>query len=127
MVREEAEDWLAQGERDLRTARNCLQAGDYYAAAFFAQQAAEKALKALCIIRLKEFPTSHNLVRIAKQLNAPDDIVQACRSLTPVYTTARYPNAAMGPPFELFDRELAERHLREAGLVVEWVKRSLRR
>ncbi|GBC84563.1 hypothetical protein HRbin11_00994 [bacterium HR11] len=43
--REEARRWLDQARADLKTARDCLKDGDYYASAFFAQQASEKALK----------------------------------------------------------------------------------
>jgi HEPN domain-containing protein len=37
--------WLDQAEADLKTSRDCLNAENYYASAFFSQQAAEKALK----------------------------------------------------------------------------------
>jgi len=37
--------WLDQAFADLKTARDCLKDGNFYATAFFAQQAAEKALK----------------------------------------------------------------------------------
>jgi len=37
--------WLDQAEADTKTARDCLQAGNYYASAFLSQQAAEKGLK----------------------------------------------------------------------------------
>ncbi|MEM1929966.1 MAG: HEPN domain-containing protein [Thermofilaceae archaeon] len=42
---EEGLRWLDQAEADLKTAKDCLKDGNYYAAAFFAQQAAEKALE----------------------------------------------------------------------------------
>ncbi|PMP95257.1 MAG: hypothetical protein C0169_05555 [Thermodesulfobacterium geofontis] len=37
--------WLDQAEADVKTARDCLEDGNYYASAFFSQQATEKALK----------------------------------------------------------------------------------
>ena len=37
--------WLMQSEADLKTAGHSFDAEDYYAAAFWAQQAVEKALK----------------------------------------------------------------------------------
>lgn len=40
-------DWLKQSEADLRHARNALADGDYEWSCFAAQQAGEKALKAL--------------------------------------------------------------------------------
>ncbi len=44
---ERSDDWLRQGEWDLRHARNARKDQDYDWAAFAAQQAAEKAIKAL--------------------------------------------------------------------------------
>ncbi len=41
------EDWFRQSERDLRHARNSIEAGDYEWACFAAQQASEKSLKAV--------------------------------------------------------------------------------
>ncbi len=42
-----AKDWMRQAEKDLSHARRDLEDGDYEWACFSAQQAAEKAVKAL--------------------------------------------------------------------------------
>lgn len=42
---EEGLRWFDQAEADMKTAKDCLKDGNYYATAFFSQQAAEKALK----------------------------------------------------------------------------------
>jgi HEPN domain-containing protein len=42
---EEGLRWVDQAEADLKTARDCLEDGNYYASAFFGQQSAEKSLK----------------------------------------------------------------------------------
>ena len=42
-----AEDWLRQAKRDLEHARHALEDGDYEWSCFAAQQAAEKAVKAV--------------------------------------------------------------------------------
>jgi HEPN domain-containing protein len=42
---EEGLRWVDQAEADLKTARDCLEDGNYYAPAFFGQQSAEKSLK----------------------------------------------------------------------------------
>lgn len=44
---EEGLRWLDQAQADLKTAKDCLKDGNYYASAFFSHQAAEKALKGL--------------------------------------------------------------------------------
>jgi HEPN domain-containing protein len=67
-VRLEAERLLVQAEEDLVTATVFLKEERFYAAAFFAHQAAEKALKALHIQRLLAFPRSHDLLSLAERL-----------------------------------------------------------
>jgi HEPN domain-containing protein len=42
---EEGLRWVDQAEADLKTSRDCLKDGNYYASAFFAQQSAEKSLE----------------------------------------------------------------------------------
>lgn len=44
-------DWFLQTEADLDSAEYNLAGGKYYAAVIFAQQAAEKALKAVYILK----------------------------------------------------------------------------
>src|SRR5437870_2705950 len=48
-------DWMAQGERDLEVARTAAREGFHEWACFASQQAAEKALKAAHLSRLREF------------------------------------------------------------------------
>ncbi|MGC8849627.1 MAG: HEPN domain-containing protein [Candidatus Bathyarchaeia archaeon] len=47
---EEGERRLDQAKADLKTARDCLKDGNYYACAFFSQQSAEKALEGLPLL-----------------------------------------------------------------------------
>ncbi|MDZ4277893.1 MAG: HEPN domain-containing protein [Dehalococcoidia bacterium] len=98
----------------------------WYAAAFFAQQAAEKALKALFIVnRREESPKTHNLVAIAELLRAPDHILAGLRRIGPVYTIARYPDAANGLPVKMFNRAMAEQAVQDAQDTVQWVAQNL--
>ena len=61
-MREEVKNWFRQAEADLRSAGNSKGCGDYYMLVFASQQAAEKALKALCLLKLKEFPKGHSII-----------------------------------------------------------------
>ena len=125
-MRPEAQAWWDQAQADLLTARDILTLEHWYAAAFFAQQAAEKAIKALFIVaERKESPKTHNLLAIAETLKAPKDVLDATRGLSPVYTVARYPDAANGRPVDAFNQEIAERRIDDAERVIRWVSRSL--
>ncbi len=91
---------------------------------FDAQQAAEKALKALCIERGIEFPYVHDLARLITLLQdegqpMPDEVTEAGR-LTRYAVFTRYPG--------LDDPVTEEDHNRAVSIaerVVEWVEDRL--
>ncbi len=58
MIKREALLWFKQAEMDLRKALNDLSTRDWDSAAFWSQQAAEKALKALLLNARVIYPTS---------------------------------------------------------------------
>lgn len=97
-MRREARNWLRQAEADMKTAKDCLGAGNYYAAAFFGQQAVEKALKSYFIAERRDVPPkTHNLLDLSRELNVPKELLTIARELTPEFVITRYPNAAGGP------------------------------
>ncbi len=126
-MRKEIENWWRQAEADLKSAGNCIKAGDYYLAAFSCQQAVEKALKALCMLKLKETPKEHSIIFLAHKVNVPKELLSGIRDLNPEYLTTRYPDIAAGIPAELYDIEIAERHFKTAKKVLEWAKRRIQK
>ncbi len=106
-MRKESEDLLTQSNEDLATARVLLDADRYYASAFFSQQAAEKALKAL-YQEVKRRPNfTHDLIDIAQPLQGPADMIDAARRLTPAYIVLRYPNASGSVPAQIYSQGIA--------------------
>ncbi|MFQ5801948.1 MAG: HEPN domain-containing protein [Candidatus Methylomirabilales bacterium] len=124
-MREEIRNLLGQAEEDLETARVTVEHGRYYAAAFFAQQAAEKGLKALYLLMRREPTFTHDLSRIAEQLGAPVEVREDAADLTPEYLITRYPNAANAVPAKLYTKRKAEASLERARRIMGWVKTSL--
>ena len=129
MLRREAFMWLKQAESDLKKALNDLVTGDWDSAAFWSQQAAEKALKALLLEHGLVY-RGHELLEIAnlieKELNINvDEVRNLLRDLTIHYVISRYPNAANGVPAELYTKDIAESLVEKARRVVEWVKQYL--
>lgn len=91
---------------------------------FDGQQAAEKALKALCIERGINFPYVHDLAQLTTLLQeegqaVPDDVKEAGR-LTRYAVLTRYPG--LNDPVT---REDYERAVTIADRVVEWVSEQL--
>ena len=121
-MQKEAENNWAQARADLATAVTLRDAGIYYASVFFAQQAAEKALRAASLHNLNRNPKGHNLITIANSLNAPIDIMNASSELNADFLNTRSPEAADGIPFQLYHQEDALLHLKAAEAIVQWVR-----
>ena len=121
-MRKEVEQWWKQARKDLETAQHCSQSKDYYACAFFCHQAVEKGLKALYIEKNRVSPgTTHSLIHLASEVNMPAGFFSFLRQLTPVFVTTRYPDAAYGVPYELFDEAIAGEILEKSRGVIEWI------
>ncbi|RJQ33409.1 MAG: HEPN domain-containing protein [Actinobacteria bacterium] len=125
-MREEASLWYEQAQDDLKYAESNLNSGIYYICAFLSQQSAEKALKALYIETKREIPTkTHNLIKLGKELDASEEMLDFLREINPAFITTRYPDAANGKPTEMFDERIAKEHLEKAKEVLKWVQSKI--
>ena len=108
-----AEDWFRQASHDLQHARQTLENGTFEWACFAAQQAAEKALKAL--YQKASAEACGNSVLALLQNLPPDfsrdvSLEDAAKELDKHYIPARYPNSyTQGAPYEYYTRSEAER------------------
>lgn len=116
----DADRWMAQASEDLENAEVLMEAGRYSAGAFFAQQAAEKALKALYITEHGRLWKIHNLVTLADEVDAPEEVRTPCKELTPHYMATRYPDLAEG-----YDEDVVRTALSQAEEVVRWARSRL--
>ncbi len=95
--------WLTKAEEDLRTCRYLLksQVNVPAVAAFHAQQAAEKSLKAFLVWHQIEFTKTHDIAEILDLVARADEglasCLQAASSLTPYAAEHRYPGDLPGP------------------------------
>lgn len=121
---EEIKNWWEQAKRDLHSAKNSLNSGDYYVAAFMAQQSAEKGLKVLYIKKYHEVWKIHDLVRLARDVDAPPKIISHCASLTPAYFETRYPDSEKTPA-EKVNRQEAEEMIKLAEEILTWIEKKL--
>lgn len=122
-------DWWDQGDRDVCHARNALDDAYYEWSAFAAQQAAEKALKALIMSRGGE-PWGHSLTALVEALplavGAGPDLTAAANRLDKHYLPTRYPNGfASGYPGKLYTRGEAETAIADAQAIIEFCRRHL--
>ncbi len=120
-MEEEIKNWLESGKNDLKTASYNLDGGRLDAAAFFAQQAAEKFLKAMQIKKLGKFEKTHDLVLLAKSVGAPTRIIKLCEILAPFYTVTRYPDVRIS-----YGKEKVSSAVEASEKVGRWVEQNLR-
>ena len=111
-LREESRWWLDTADGDLAAAGVLRDAGRFNLSAFHAQQAAEKALKAVLVSRGKTL-RSHACVAIVAALKAHgvavnEDIEAAGRRLDLHYVQSRYPNGLGGDPTRYYDLAMAD-------------------
>jgi len=123
--------WLEQAKRDLEAARHLAASRDWFASVFWCHQAAEKVLKALLIASGKAV-RSHNLLELIRILRAelevkpPREVERCARYLNPHYVVSRYPDAANGLPYEVYEEDDASRALECAEAILGWAEQLLR-
>jgi HEPN domain-containing protein len=122
-ARAEAERWLVAARDDLAYAEHAAEAGFHAPACFFAQQAAEKAVKVMHYLQGARAVIGHNVRALIEQLSprsAPfDALLDAARELDLFYIPTRYPNGlATGTPAQAFSRAQSARALELAARFV---------
>ena len=124
LVPEDPREWMNRARSNLLLAKNRIEGVHLADLCFQAQQAAEKAIKALLIQRDIEFPYVHDLIRLLALLDeagcAVPERVLAARELTRYATASRYPS--------LHDRVSKPQYaaaIRIAEAVVRWAEEKL--
>ncbi|MCI0644322.1 MAG: HEPN domain-containing protein [Chloroflexi bacterium] len=118
------EAWLKQAERDLEHARHALGDGDYEWSCFAAQQAAEKAVKAL-YQRAGGLAWGHSVTSLLEALPEPwqvdSSLIDAGKELDKHYIPARYPNShPEGAPYEYYTKGEAQRAVGHAEGIIRF-------
>ncbi len=123
-MRIEVERLIKHAERDLGSARGNIGIDRYEVAAFLAHQAVEKFLKAAwMVVKHEAPPRTHSLIEDPERIAQPKAHRKHLGYLNPDYVTARYPDAANGVPYEVYDREMAEAKVTAAEEAFEWLRR----
>src|SRR3989344_5991502 len=113
-MRKEVQNWLEQAQTDLDTAEFLFEGKKHKEASFFAQQAAEKGLKAALIHKTGKLIKIHDLVKLGQLVSICPSLRDDCEKLTVGYGDSRYPDAGS----EKYSRE-------ETKLDIECARRIL--
>ena len=124
--------WLDQAEADLKTARDCLKDGNFYASAFFSQQAAEKALEGLLYFKGYRAIVTHSVTDLleecSKHYGSFGQYIDYGKELDRHYIGARYPNFyPEGPAYKYYTEEMAKKCVYYAESILKEVKRYLKK
>lgn len=124
-----ARDWLKQALRDLEQAEDSRRAGRHEWACFAAQQAAEKAVKALHL-HLGQEAWGHVVAMLLRELPhgvaVPETLIEKGRVLDNFYIPPRYPNShPAGAPFEHYGPLQSEEATRYAGEIIAFVRAQM--
>jgi HEPN domain-containing protein len=121
-------DWFAQAEKDLAHAKAAQNDGSHEWACFAAQQAAEKAVKALHLKHGQE-ASGHVIARLVAELptsTGAAELIERGKVLDNFYVATRYANGhPEGAPFEHYGTLQSEQAIRYAGEILEFVRARL--
>lgn len=119
-------DWLKRAKSNLARARAGKVADDvlYEDLCFDAQQAVEKALKALCVMHRIRFSKVHDIAYLMELLEKVNikfpKRLQKAKILTDYAVETRYPG-----DYVPVDEEMYDEALKIAGNVVAWVEKKI--
>src|SRR5688500_11730219 len=117
-------DWLKQAGHDLEQARASQRDGRHDWACFAAQQAAEKAVKALHLAKGQD-AWGHVVATLLAQLPqaAPAALIDKARVLDHFYVATRYANGhPAGAPFEHYGTLQSRQAIDYAGEILEYAR-----
>jgi HEPN domain-containing protein len=121
---ERSHDWWVQALADLRHAKNARRDGTYEWACFAAQQAAEKALKAVFEKR-HQTAWGHTLTfmlqALRDQVDIPEALFDQAKILDKHYIPTRYPNGLeRGAPTEFYTKQEADDAIRYSEAIIQF-------
>lgn len=125
-----SKDWLAQAERDLNHAVHACEDEDFEWSCFSAQQAAEKAVKAV-FLRLHGEGWGHSVYALLRALvdkvEVPLNLLESAKVLDKHYIPTRYPNGfERGIPADYYTKKEAQEAIGNAREIIEFCQGVLR-
>lgn len=126
---ERSADWMDQAQGDLEHAKSDLERAFYDWACFSAQQAAEKAVKAV-FQKMGAEAWGHSVADLLEELSSscsvPEKLRDGALELDKAYIPARYPNAhPSGSPRRRYTRTEAERMVIHAEQIIRFCESLL--
>jgi HEPN domain-containing protein len=125
-----SKDWIAQAKRDLNHSLHASKDGYYEWSCFSAQQAAEKAVKAV-FLHLHGEGWGHSVYALLNALSdkvkVPQQILDAAKTLDKHYIPTRYPNGFdSGMPGDYYTKRESQEAIKNAREIIKFCQNCLR-
>lgn len=120
-MNEEIKRWMKQSNDDFDTAKYNFAGKKYSVAVFYCQQSVEKALKSLILDKKKQLIKVHDLVKLGKEINLPQNLLNYCKEITQSYIYSRYPDIKEPKNMNV----IASNFLKYTEEILKWVKKQL--
>ena len=120
-MRPEVEKWWKQALDDLEKAKILYENKKYDGAAFYCQQAVEKAFKALLLKKTRKIRKIHDLVELGNEIGLPEKLINPIKELTMAYVYSRYPDVKREPNLKV----KVSHFLETSKEALKWVKKKL--
>ena len=123
--RYQAERWLLTAREDLKAVKALLEAGAYAQACFYAQKAAEKAVKALWRLvdqDLRDHSVGRLIDEFPRKAEIPDlpTLTGKAAALDKFYIPTRYPNGLPAlTPSQIYGAEDADQPIEASRMIVD--------
>lgn len=126
---ERSRDWIRQAQRDLDSAKSQMKESFFEWTCFIAQQAAEKAIKAV-YQKMGAEAWGHSVTDLLKGMqeekDVPNELIEKGKQLDKFYLPARYPNSwVSGIPGEYINREDAQNAINNSEKIIQFCMRFL--
>ena len=119
-------DWFRQAEADLQMDRQAMEGERFEWSCFAAQQAAEKAVKA--VYRKHSIQTRGNSItallgKKPDSVDLPANFVEAAKALDKNYVQTRYPTCFdSGTPADFYTRDEAQDSIEKATQIIDFCR-----
>ena len=114
---------FAEASQDLATAGVELGLGRHFACADFCNQAAEKAVQAVSLLRFgRRSMYNHDLRRLGELVGTPTEILDELATLTPFHPEAFYADTPPEEADEVISAEQASGYISSARHILRWAR-----
>ena len=118
-------NWLEQAEADLDKAKVLFRSENFDGVIFYSQQSIEKGLKALMLKGGEKLVKTHNLIKLGRDVDLPENFSEDIKRLNEGYLNSRYDMMSEVIPARRYSSEDGDIFIKLVLEVLKWIKRKV--